>query len=255
MSGASSPADHFSSVSAAYSAFRPRYPAPLIDYFSSLAPRHGLAWDCGAGSGQATLDIARHFEFVVGTDLSAEQLARASKGAGVCWTACAAERAAIRSATIDAISVAQALHWFAHDDFYAEVRRVASGPDAPIVAWTYAAPRMDGDVGGVLHRFMFEDVGPYWPPERKYVDTEYRTIPFPFERIDTPPFSLENDWTLAQIAGYMRSMSATSRYIKANGTDPVVAVEAELRVLWGGPDDAPRRIIWPVIVLAGRVGS
>ena len=253
MSGASRPADHFSSVSAAYSAFRPRYPAALIDYFASLAPRRRIAWDCGAGSGQATADIARRFEFVVATDLSADQLARASKGSGIGWAACAAERAAIRSSTIDAVAVAQALHWFAHDAFYAEVKRVASGPDAAVVAWTYAAPRMEGDVGEVLRRFMFEDIGSYWPPERKYVDSEYRTIPFPFERIHAPPFSLENDWTLQQIVGYMRSMSATARYMKANGVDPVVAVGEELLALW--QDDAPRQIVWPVIVLAGRVGS
>jgi len=253
VSGASRPADHFSSVSAAYSAFRPRYPAALIDYFASLAPRRRIAWDCGAGSGQATADIARRFEFVVATDLSADQLARASKGSGIGWAACAAERTAIRSSTIDAVAVAQALHWFAHDAFYAEVKRVASGPDAAVVAWTYAAPRMEGDVGEVLRRFMFEDIGSYWPPERKYVDSEYRTIPFPFERIHAPPFSLENDWTLQQIVGYMRSMSATARYMKANGVDPVVAVGEELLALW--QDDAPRRIVWPVIVLAGRVGS
>ena len=253
MSGASSPADHFSSVSAAYSAFRPRYPAALIDYFASLAPRRGVAWDCGAGSGQATADIAHRFDFVVATDLSAEQVSRATRGPKVGWAACAAERAAIRSKKVDAVAVAQALHWFAHDEFYAEVKRVASGPDVPIVAWTYAAPRMEGEVGEVLRRFMFEDIGEYWPPERKYVDTEYRTIPFPFERIEAPPFALENDWPLPQIVGYMRSMSATARYKKANGVDPVIAVEQELGALWR--DDAPRRIVWPVIVLAGRVGS
>ena len=62
-----------------------------------------------------------------------------------------------------------------------------------------------------------------------------------------------NDWTLPQIAGYMRSMSATARFIKANGTDPVMTVEEELAAIWR--DGAPRRIVWPVIVLAGRVGS
>ena len=253
MSGASSPADHFSSVSAAYSAFRPRYPAALIDYFASLAPRRRIAWDCGAGSGQATGDIARRFEFVAATDLSADQLARASRDPSIGWAACSAERAAIRSNSIDAIAVAQALHWFANDAFYSEAGRVACGPEVPIVAWTYAAPRMEGDIGEVLRRFMFEDIGAYWPAERKYVDSEYRTIPFPFERIDAPSFSLENDWTLPQIVGYMRSMSATARYMKANGVDPVVGVAEELLAIWR--DGAPRRIVWPVIVLAGRIGS
>ena len=251
MNGPAKPADHFSSVSAAYSAFRPRYPRELIAFFASLAPRRRLAWDCGAGSGQATVDVARHFELVVGTDLSVEQLAKAPSNERVGWAACAAEACCLRSGSIDAIAVAQALHWFKHEAFYAEVRRVASAPGVPLVAWTYAAPRMEGEVGAVLERFMFEDVGPYWPAERAYVDNEYRTIPFPFERIACPPFSLENDWTLSQIVGYMTSMSATARYIKATGRDPVPGVHAELRAVW--PDESPRRIVWPVIVLAGRV--
>ena len=251
MTSQTSPADHFSSVSAAYSAFRPRYPSELIDFFASLAPRRRVAWDCGAGSGQATTDIARRFEFVVGTDLSVEQLSKAPRHERIGWAACSAELATLRSGSVDAIAVAQALHWLKHEIFYAEARRAASARGVPIVAWTYAAPRMEGDVGAVLKRFMYEDVGRYWPPERVYVDNEYRTIPFPFERIPAPPFSLENEWTLSQVAGYMRSMSATARYIKANGADPVVAVQGELESLW--PDDSPRRIVWPVIVLAGRV--
>jgi ubiquinone/menaquinone biosynthesis C-methylase UbiE len=251
VTGPTRPADHFSSVSVAYSAFRPRYPRELIEFFASLAPRHRIAWDCGAGSGQAASDIAKHFEFVAGTDLSVEQLAKAPKGESLGWAASSAEAACLKSGCVDAIAVAQALHWFSHEAFYAEVRRVASSPGVPIVAWTYAAPIMEGDVGVVLKRFMYEDVGPYWPRERVYVDNEYRTIAFPFERIPTPAFSLEEERTLGQIAGYMSSMSATARYIKANGTDPVVAVHAELKSLW--PDESPRRIVWPVIMLAGRI--
>jgi hypothetical protein len=251
VTGPTRPADHFSSVSAAYSAFRPRYPRELIEFFASLAPRRRVAWDCGAGSGQATSDIASRFEYVVGTDMSVAQLANAPKDDRIGWAACSAEAACLKSRSVDAVSVAQALHWFKHDAFYTEVRRVASSDGIPIVAWTYAAPRMEGDVGAVLTRFMFEDVGPYWPAERAYVDNEYRTIPFPFERVPAPAFSLDAEWTLGQVAGYMSSMSATARYIKANGTDPVVAVRAELKALW--PDESPRRIVWPVILVAGRI--
>ncbi len=254
MSGASSPADHFSSVSAAYSAFRPRYPAALIDYFASLAPRRRIAWDCGAGSGQATADIARHFEFVVATDLSADQLARASKNPSVGWAACSAERRRdpIQLDRRDRGRAGAAL---------VRKRRVLRGDQARRERLRCADRRVDirRAAHGRRRRRSAAQVhvrrhrGSYWPPERKYVDSEYRTIPFPFERIDTPPFALENDWTLPQVVGYMRSMSATSRYMKANGVDPVVAVGEELLALW--QDGAPRRIVWPVIVLAGRVAS
>jgi SAM-dependent methyltransferase len=245
------PPDHFSKLAAGYAAFRPSYPAELFDLLASLAPSRRCAWDVGAGSGQATVALAERFERVVATDLSAEQLRRAPRRPNVEWHVAPAEEAPmIGSSSVDLVTVAQALHWFDHSRFYAEVRRVAV-PNGVIAAWTYAAARMEGDVGAVIHRYMYQDVGAYWPPERRYVDTEYRDIPFPFERLPTPALSLENEWTLDQVAGYLRTMSATGRYVESRGVDPVAPVEAELRQLWG--PSATRRIRWPLIVLVGRV--
>lgn len=253
MSSARAPGDHFSTVSAGYSAFRPRYPRALFEFLASIAPRRRLAWDCGAGTGQATVDLADFFDHVVGTDVSAEQVARAPKHPKITWLVSPAESTPLASGSVDLITVAQALHWFDHARFDVEVRRVAAR-GAAIAAWTYAAPRMDGAVGDVLRRLMFETLGSYWPPERRYVNEEYRTIPFPFERIPSPAFALEEQWTLSQVAGYMRTWSSTTRYVAAHGDDPVVPVERELGELWGDPTQ-PKRITWPLIVLAGRVAS
>jgi hypothetical protein len=163
-----------------------------------------------------------------------------------------AESAPLASGSVDLITVAQALHWFDHARFNGEVRRVAA-PQAAIAAWTYAALRMDGAVGDVLRRTMFETLGPYWPPERRYVDEEYRSIPFPFERLPSPSLALEEHWNFAQVVGYMRTWSATTRFVTAHGDAQVVAVERELGELWGDPTQA-RRITWPLVVVAGRVG-
>ena len=253
MSSPRAPGDHFSSISAGYSTFRPRYPRALFEFLAAIAPRRRLAWDCGAGTGQATVDLAEFFDHVVGTDVSAEQISRAPKHPKIEWIVSPAESVPLESGSVDLITVAQALHWFDHARFYAEVRRVA-GPGAAIAAWTYAAPRMDGAVGEVLRRTMFETVGAYWPPERRYVDEEYRSIPFPFERTAAPAFALEEQWNLAQVAGYMRTWSATTRYVAAHQQDPIVAVGQELAGLW--PDATQtKRITWPLIVLAGHVAS
>jgi SAM-dependent methyltransferase len=247
------PPDHFSKLAAGYAAFRPGYPAELFDFLLSLAPSRRCVWDVGAGSGQATAALADRFDRVVATDLSAEQVQRAPRRPNVEWHVAPAEDVPmIASASVDLVTVAQALHWFDHARFYAEVRRVAV-PGGVIAAWTYAAARMDGDVGALIHRYMYRDVGAYWPPERRYVDNEYRDIPFPFERLAAPVLSLENEWTVEQVSGYLRTMSATGRYVERHGADPVRPVEAELRELWGPA--ATRRITWPLVILAGRVGD
>jgi ubiquinone/menaquinone biosynthesis C-methylase UbiE len=224
----------------------------LFEFLGSIAPRHRLAWDCGAGTGQATVDLADFFDQVIGTDVSAEQIARAPKHPKITWLVSPAESTPLASDSVDLITVAQALHWFDHARFNEEVVRVAS-PGAVISAWTYAAPRMDGAVGEVLRRSMFETLGAYWPPERRHVYDEYRSIPFPFERIPAPSLSLVEEWSQAQLAGYMRTWSATTQYRATHEDDPIVAVERELGELW---DDGahPKPITWALVVIAGRVG-
>jgi len=251
VSSVRAPGDHFSSVSTGYSTYRPRYPRRLFEFVASITPRHELAWDCGAGTGQATIDLAEHFERVIGTDISAAQLASASKHPKITWLVSPAEATPLVSGSVDLITVAQALHWFDHARFNSEVRRVAA-PGGAIAAWTYGAPRMDGAVGDVLRRSMLETLDAYWPPERRHVEDEYRSIPFPFERIAAPALSLDESWSLDQVVGYVRTWSATTRYRAAHGDDPVVAIERELAAAWDGAVPS-KRIMWPLIVIAGRV--
>jgi trans-aconitate methyltransferase len=68
------PADHFSQQSDAYKIFRPTYPAEVFDWLAQTAPARELAWDCGCGNGQATRDLAKRFERVIGTDIGEKQL-------------------------------------------------------------------------------------------------------------------------------------------------------------------------------------
>jgi SAM-dependent methyltransferase len=244
------PSDHFSSVSSAYATFRPRYPAELFSYLSSIAENHGRAWDCGAGSGQATADLARYFGEVIATDISEKQIASARTEAHVRWIVSTAEWVPLATDSVDLIAIAQALHWFDHPRFYDEVRRIAA-PGASIAAWTYGSPRMEGAVGRALDRLMFETLGEYWPPERNHILSKYRTIPFPFPRLESPSLVLEEPWPLERVAGYARSWSATVQYRKAHDDDPVETFEREAGATW--TDAAPRRIVWPLTILAGRV--
>lgn len=243
--------DHFSGVSSAYVEFRPRYPRALFEFIASAAPSHHRVWDCGAGSGQASLDLSESFGQVVASDLSAAQIAHGPLHPKISWVVAAAEATPIVKKSVDAVTVAQALHWFDHSRFYGEVRRV-SVPGAVVVAWTYLPSKMEGDAGAIHDRLMFDTLRGYWPPERRHVDEGYRSIPFPFERIEAPVLRLDERWPLAQLVGYMRTWSATARYRKQHGIDPVVATERELRAIWGDPEER-RPITWPLVVLAGRV--
>src|SRR6185312_3059356 len=124
--------------------------------------------------------------------------------------------------------------------------------EAIVVAWTYETPFLDGDTGDILRRYAFETVGPYWPPERRYVNDGYRTIPFPFDRLESPTLELVEHWTRDQVVGYMRTWSSTTRFREQHGVDPVVDVERELAGVWADAAQA-RKIVWPMPILAGRM--
>ena len=49
----------------------------LFTYLASLCPAHDLAWDCATGNGQAAVALAPHFEQVIATDASAQQIDQA----------------------------------------------------------------------------------------------------------------------------------------------------------------------------------
>ncbi|MCC6748324.1 MAG: class I SAM-dependent methyltransferase [Deltaproteobacteria bacterium] len=244
--------DHFSGHAGAYAAARPRYPAELFAELAARVASHALAWDVGTGNGQAAVGLAAHFDRVWATDASAEQLARAEPHARVTYRVAPAEASGLADAQVDLVTVAQALHWFELDAFYAEVRRVLR-PSGCLAAWCYARCQVEGALGAALDAFYDEVVGPYWPPERRHVEAGYRTLPFPFAEEETPELALSVRWRLQELLAYVETWSALQRYRAARGEDPLLALAATLAPLWGEAEQ-PRAIVFPIFVRLGRRG-
>ncbi len=242
--------DYFSSLAAQYAAFRPKYPGALFDLLARVAPGRTRAWDCACGSGQATLDLAERFESVIATDASAQQIAAAMPHPRVTYAVARAEASGIDNASLDVVTVAQALHWLDRPAFYAETRRVLK-PEGVIAVWTYGIPRFnDSNLDRAMQTFYWETVGPYWPPERRYVEDGYRSIDFPFAEISGPSLSMRETWTLSQFLGNLRSWSAVGRFAEARGEDPVLLAEELFTPHWG---PRARAVSWPLSLRLGRV--
>jgi SAM-dependent methyltransferase len=244
--------DHFGSVSSSYAKFRPTYPADLFDWLVAIVPGHAAAWDCACGSGQASVDLAARFGRVIATDASAGQIESAVPHARVEYRVASAEKPGLPDASVDLVTVAQALHWFDIAVFFAEVRRVTKRGGA-LAVWTYGVPRLgDPKCDELAQTFYSVTVGPYWPPERAIVEAGYRTLPFPFDEIVPPAFAMTAEWEMAQLLGYLASWSATARYVAAHGKNPVREFAEVLGSAWGDPE-VPRTISWPLTLRAGRV--
>jgi ubiquinone/menaquinone biosynthesis C-methylase UbiE len=246
-------ADHFSSLAAQYAAFRPGYPDALFRWLASIAPERKLGWDCACGSGQASQGVARYFDHVIATDASAEQIKSARPNPKIEYRVALAEQSGLADYSVDLLTAAQAAHWFQHDAFYAEARRVLK-PRGIIALWTYELFTIhDSPVEDCLKSFYHHIIEPYWPPERRFVKEHYQTLPFPFaDEITPPPFEEVMNWNLHQLMGYCRSWSAVKKYAEANGIDPVEKVENDLRTLWGDADK-PKAITMPIYMRVAQV--
>lgn len=242
--------DHFSGHAGEYAKYRPRYPAELFARLAEIAPTRELAWDCATGNGQAAVALAAVFERVIASDASAEQIGNAARLPNIEYKVETAEQSSLVAASVDLITVSQALHWFDLERFYAEAQRVLK-PNGAIAAWCYGRRMITPDIDRVFKRYYRDVVGPYWPPERALVEDGYRGLPFPFERVAVGDFEMTVEWDLADLFSYFGTWSASQRYLAETGRDPRGEIDIELRAVWG-PEIMKRVIAWPLYLLAGR---
>ncbi len=144
--------------------------------------------------------------------------------------------------------VAQALHWFDLDRFYAEAQRVLK-LDGVLAASAYNLLQIEPAIDEIVNRYYYEVVGPFWPPERKLVE-QFSDVPFPFQEIDPPEFEMTAQWNLDHLLGYLQTWSSTQRFIAANKRDPLEAIADDLRAAWGDPGQM-RKVVWPLILRVG----
>jgi SAM-dependent methyltransferase len=241
--------DNFSLQSSLYVKYRPSYPLELFDFIISQVKERDTAWDCGTGNGQTAKGLSSHFNKVFATDISQKQLDNAYQAGNIFYSVQPAEKTIFFNKSIDLITVSQALHWFRFDEFYEEVKRVAK-PDAILAAWTYSLLRISKEVDTLIDDLHYNTLQSYWDNERKYVDEEYRNIPFPFKKIDTPVFNIECNWGMEELEGYLNTWSGLHKFIEAKDNNPLPELMKRIRPHWKGTQ---MPIHFPLHLLIGKV--
>ncbi|MBO9676233.1 MAG: class I SAM-dependent methyltransferase [Sphingobacteriaceae bacterium] len=243
--------DNFSAQSADYAIYRPTYPQELYDYLLALVKNKESAWDCATGNGQVAKVLAQHFDTVYATDISENQLKNALQLPNITYKVEPAEQISAGNASFDLITVAQAIHWFNFEAFYAEVKRTLK-PGGLFAVIGYGLMYIDKKVDKVIYKLYEDLLGKYWDSERHYIEEGYKTIPFPFEEIVAPHFQIKTTWHFNQLTGYLNTWSALQHYKKANERNPLEYLFTELKEAWG--DDAEKDVHFPILLRVGRWG-
>ncbi|KAG6481260.1 hypothetical protein ZIOFF_057856 [Zingiber officinale] len=289
-------ADLFHKQAEFYVEARPSYPDELFRFISSKTPNRTRVWDVGTGSGQAAVSVsiysihfafcnlinclvkifsltlerfstqlAQLYERVVATDTSPEQLCFAPKLANVDYrhtpsamSLADLHRHVASPSTVDLVTVAQALHWFDHAAFYDQVDSVLAKPGGVLAAWCYTLPRVDPSVDAVLRR-VYAQSDPFWAPERRKVDDEYRTILFSYDPVEgeetTGPFEFAAERTM-DLEAYLTYVRSWSAYQTAKERGVELLTEetvAELERAWGGDGKLVKAIRFPIFLRIGKV--
>ncbi|EAZ12517.1 hypothetical protein OsJ_02414 [Oryza sativa Japonica Group] len=225
----------FTRQAAEYAAARPVYPKDLFVKLASLTAHHRVAWDVGTGNGQAAIGVAEHYDSVVATDVSAEQLRRAVPHPKVRYLhtpdAGADDDDLVAAlggeGCVDLITVAEAAHWFDLPAFYGAARRLLRKPGGVIAVWGYV---IDG----------------------------YRDLPFPFDGVglgkegEPAGFDMEHEMAFPGLVRMLRSWSAVAT-ARQRGVDLLdERVVRRLEEEWGGAS-LVRKVTFKAFLLAGTV--
>jgi SAM-dependent methyltransferase len=162
------PARSFDLAAEEYERTRPGYPEALLDQVPVRADAEVL--DLAAGTGKLTrLLVGRYRKVTAVEPLDGMRgiLERVVPGATA--LAGSAERIPLPDAAVDAAFVAQALHWFAHDEALAEIARVLRPGGILCVVWNSGDP---------------ERTSPLPAPYLAYMEELHSHAPF---RRDPPP--------------------------------------------------------------------
>lgn len=222
----------FNDKSEIYEDSRPRYPAALYEFLTSLCAHKGNVWDAACGSGQASIDLTHYFKNVQASDISPEQISHAPHHPRITYSVQPAEVTNFADRYFDLVCVAQALHWFDTNRFWPEVQRILK-PGGIFAAWGYSWFSINGDIDKIIAKEFLQKIQPFWAPQNKLLWDNYVDVPIPFPQIDGPDIELKMNWDTQELFAYLHSWSATRRCMANEGDAFFRQAYEKVARVWG----------------------
>jgi len=242
----------FSCEPSKYNKYRLQYPSSLFEFLHKITNNAKIVLDCGAGSGQAALGLAKCFNEVIATDLSFNLLKQGPQIKNIWYVQANAEQLPIRNHSVELVTIAQAIHWFNLEFFYNEVKRVLK-PKGIIAAWCYNKATVNLEVDSIIDVIYKKISGSDVPSlQRKYVHDGYSTLPFPFIPVEHPNFEISMQWNFHELLGHIETWPGLIDYRKKFGDQIKNEFRDTLLNVWGNPEQK-KSINWSIYLLLGRL--
>jgi len=228
---------------AAYAAFRPTYPAPLVQRIVRDCTAHSVAVDIGCGTGQLTAQLAASVGRAIGVDVSAEQVAQAAAASP---DNCEFVVGSAHTLPVDGVSVAdvatiaQTMHWLDPALTFAECRRVLKpGGLLAVVGYPICSVVSSDAANKAVKKYHFETLRQFWHPGRWLLDDGYRFFDLSehgFEQCESLAFDDTREMSLDAFISYMATQSARKTMIDETGEDPLPRLREELTAAIGSAE-------------------
>lgn len=220
-SQASPSRDHgagFGERAALYAAHRPAYPDEIFDrLLERLEGPRRRAVDLGAGTGQASVALAKRFSHVEAVEPDPRMAERIPQEDNISVRTVAAEDADFPAQSIDAVVSATAFHWMDQDRVCAAVARWLR-PGGVFFPFLYGPFRMEGAAAETFRRHAA-----LWGPFRDArlgSNVDYgKSIreSGAFEIVEFFGMEMRFPLSAESAAGFVLTMSYASAYARANG--------------------------------------
>jgi len=218
-----------------YAQSRPKYPSDFYEYLITLVNHQDILWDCACGNGQVSIDLVDVFEKIFATDINENQIKNAFKHPRINYSVTPSEKTSFSNNYFDLICVAQALHWFDLDAFFKEVDRVLK-PNGILAIFGYGFVKINNEVDKIINEVLHSEIDKYWSDGNRLIISGFKGINFPFKKIDTPYFNMNQKWKLSDLISYLDTWSAVKRYNEKNNSDIVEMLRIHLEPFWKSND-------------------
>lgn len=265
-----------------YSKYRPNYSTKLFETIYNFHKQNNgefnLTVDVGTGTGQVAVELSNKFEKVYGIDYLEEMINNAIQKDNIIYKIGSAENLPFKNNSVDMITVATAFHYFDHDVFFNESKRILK-ENGTLAIFGYYFPEIKNiknnniEVNKILNKLIVDILELNLNEKAKYIKNLYRNIEFPFKKVEkyitpkdkditnisnvTQGSFLEMDMTIYNFNKYLKTASSYVNYIEKNKNnclliDPVDDAINKIMEITELCENEVITVEWPFILVLAK---